>query len=375
MECNFCKNKLKSIASLNNHKKNNKKCLEIQKKTTNSIDSSLVLCVFCEKSFTKINTHYPVCKIKKNKDFEKLRSNFEKLQSDNEKLKTDFNVIQKNLEKLQSHTEKIEIDNEKLVNSEKSLQVEIIELKEINIKLETENNIYKKDHDTITSLAKQPKNTTNTNNNYNLSVYDDKIIKDRFTLAINNVKPSELYDGQKSIGRFVAPCLKNDDGTTMISCTDSSRNVFVYKDSEGNINRDIKCKNLATLIEPIATARVDELIKEDSDKRYKINKISSLKKQIMDRREQIERLEDHLLGFRKDTQKWHYVKSQILKKENENELAEEELERLENDSEDVVIPEYHIELDCDEKLVIAADDIKEMSKDSCKFSKTISEFV
>jgi len=32
-------------------------------------------------------------------------------------------------------------------------------------------------------------------------------------------------------------------------------------------------------------------------------------------------------------------------------------------------------IDCDEKLAVAAEDIKEMKTDSCKFSKTISELV
>ena len=143
------------------------------------------------------------------------------------------------------------------------------ELKEKNIKLESENNIYKKDHETVTSIAKQPKITNNYNN---LSVYNDDVIKDRFTSAMNNIKPSDLYDGQKSIGRFVAPCLQNDDGTKMITCSDFARNVFIVKDEEGNLNKDIKCRNLASIIEPIATAKVDELIKEDNDKRWKENK-------------------------------------------------------------------------------------------------------
>jgi len=87
----------------------------------------------------------------------------------------------------------------------------------------------------------------------------------------------------------------------MISCTDSSRNVFVYKDIDGNINKDIKCKNLANLIEPIATAKVDELIKVDNSKRYKINKIETLKENILKRQDEIRGLEEHILGFRKDS--------------------------------------------------------------------------
>jgi len=308
-----------------------------------SVESALMNCKFCKKNFSvsNINAHLAICK-KKKKNIEEEQKNYI------ETLKNEF----------QSVIEKLQIENN--------------DLKEYIIKIEAENTIYKRDHETITSIAKQPKITTN--NTYNLSVYDDNLIKDRFMLAINNIKPSDLYDGQKSLGRFVAPCLKNDDGTTMVSCTDSSRGVFVYKDSDGNLNKDIKCRNLANLIEPIATAKVDELIKDDNDKRYKISKISSLKKQIIDRRAQIESLNEHILGFRKDTSKWNQVRSQILRKESENERDIEMLENLENDQ-DIEIEDHLPPLDCDEKLVVAADDIKEMKKDSSKFSKTISELV
>ena len=97
----------------------------------------------------------------------------------------------------------------------------------------------------------------------------------------------------------------------MISCSDSSRNVFIYKDSEGNINKDIKCKGCKQL------------------------------------------------------------RSQIEGKQNQNQIDITELRILEND-------ETNYDSDCDfydEKLVVAADDIKEMKKDSGKFSKSISELV
>ena len=350
MECNFCKNKLNSLGNLNYHKKNNKKCLEIQKEFNDNVTSILETCTFCNIEFTNIKTHLLSCKIKKNKDFEKFKQDFENLEKDNQKLKED-------LEKLQEKHQK-----------------EILEMKEYIIKIQTENNIYKKDHDTITSIAKQPKITTNNNNNtYNLSVYDDDIIKDRFILAINNANPSDLYGGQKSIGRFVAPCLKNDDGTTMISCTDFSRNVFVYKDGDGNINKDIKCKNLANLIEPIATAKVDELIKVDNSKRYRVSKIENLRTNITKRYDEIKRLENHIMGFAKETSSWRHVKEQIQRKEDENERDFCEIEKLQNDEE--YVEASYIAIDCDEKLAVAAEDIKEMKTDSCKFSKTISELV
>ena len=111
MECNFCKSILNSVSSLNYHIKNNKKCLEIQSKTIGNINSALIECEYCSKKFANIKKHLSICKEKK---------------KDNEKL---------------------------ILEYEKKIQ----ELKEYIIKLETENNIYKKDHETISDIAKQPK--------------------------------------------------------------------------------------------------------------------------------------------------------------------------------------------------------------------------
>ena len=376
MECNFCKSVLKTSSSLNYHKKNNKKCLDIQKNISNNINSILKICSFCNIQFTNIKKHLKTCKVKKIQDVENLiSSNNElqlKLESDNNKLKLDNKHLELvnellNNEKNDLLNEKNNLLNEKndLLNDINKSKNEINDMREYIIKLETENNIYSKDHETITTIAKQPKTT---NNNYNLSIYDDNIIKDRFSVAINNIKPSDLYDGQKSIGRFVVPCLQNDDGSKMISCTDFARNVFIYKDVNGNINKDIKCKNLANLIEPIATAKVNELMKEDCDKRTKINRFKFLRKHIISRKEEIEKLDNHLQGLKKESQQWYYIKSQILQKENDIEIFNNELENI----------NYEIEQDgeyCNEKLIIAADDIKEMKTDSSKFSKAISELV
>ena len=375
MNCEFCKNKLKTTSSLNYHKKNNKNCLSIQSQiNAGKLESALVSCSHCSKIFSisNINKHSSTCKKKKN-TIESFQSKINKLKEMNIKLEFEKNYIQSDNEKLQSEISKLkeiniklEFENNYLISDIEELQSEINELydvKEMNIKLEVENNIYKKDHDTITSIAKQSKiNTTN----YNLSVYDDNIIKNRFTTAISNATPADLYDGQKSIGRFVAPCLQNEDGTKMIACSDFSRNIFITKDCEGNVNKDIKCRNLANLIEPIATAKVDELMKEDNDKRWKFNRILFLKKNIITKEEEIDKLENHILGLKKETQKWYYTKSQILQNENDIKIFMNELEKIEEDD----AKKYS-----DDKLVVAADDIKDMKKDSGKFSKTISELV
>ncbi len=111
LECEFCKSKLKSKNSLNSHIKNNKKCLEIQSSLVgNIVDSALISCDFCKKSFsvTNIGKHILTCKIKK---------------------KTESNNILFEYEKLQNKITKLEECNKKL--------------QDYIIKLETENNIYK----------------------------------------------------------------------------------------------------------------------------------------------------------------------------------------------------------------------------------------
>jgi len=361
MECEFCKSVLKTKSSLNYHIKNNKKCLEIQSKIMLNINSALIECEFCGKSFsaTNINKHAITCKIKKKIDVDKGLIEFEILQNKNKE-------IEELNKKLIIKNETLTAENEKLINDIEKLNIENKGIKDYIIKLETENSIYKKDHETISDIAKQPKNTTNNIIN-NLCVYDDNEIKNRFSAAISNIKPSDLYDGQKSIGRFVAPCLKNDDGTKMLSCTDYSRNIFVYKDKNGNINKDIKCKNLVDLIEPIASAKADELIKEDCNIKEKSYRLTRLYDQVNKKHNEIKDLRNHLLGFEKNTKKWKHISDLIEKKVNENEMGIKEIEDLENEG---IIMDNE---DNDTKLIIGADDIKDMKKDSVKFSKVISE--
>jgi len=127
------------------------------------------------------------------------------------------------------------------------------------------------------------------------------------------------------------------------------------------------------LIEPIATAKVDELIKVDNDKRYKVSKIESLRICIEKRYDQIKSLQQHIIGFRKDSNGWKRVRDQIMSKEVENTRDIEILERLQ--IEETTMESPYTVLDCDEKLAVAAEDIKEMKTDSCKFSKTIFELM
>jgi len=62
-----------------------------------------------------------------------------------------------------------------------------------------------------------------------------------------------------------------------------------------------------------------------------------------------------------------------MSKEVENTRDIEILERLQ--IEETTMESPYTVLDCDEKLAVAAEDIKEMKTDGCKFSKTIFELM
>ena len=243
-------------------------------------------------------------------------------------------------------------------------------------KLQTYKDIYEKDHQVITNMAQQPKTTTNTNNNTNnivnnLAVYDNKTIADRFTDVLSNIKPIDLYDGQESISRFIAPCLKNDDGTQMYKCTDYSRGVYIKKDHHGNIIKDINGKNLVELIEPIASKKAVEILQEDNNKRDKQRKLRYLRKHIETQYEEIENIRNHMKGYEINSSSWKFQNDRIKIIENDIERCIEEQEELENEG----IHELDVNDIYGDKLTDGVNDIKNMKKDSAKFSKKLSKLL
>jgi hypothetical protein len=225
MECEFCKTTLKSLSSLNYHKKTNKKCLE--KQNIISTDK-FISCEFCSKIFTSqiLKTHLQSCKIKKEHDKDEL------LKEKDELLKEKDDIIQ----------EKDDI---------------IEELKNKIIKLETENDIYKSDHELIKNIASQPKIT----NNNKINVVNNFLNNPEKVKQIVNEKLVNDYimDGQKGVARFAYDSLiKDDDGNINYFCTDPSRYIFKFKNSDGNTEKDVKAKKLTTML-------VDAGIKDKSN--------------------------------------------------------------------------------------------------------------
>jgi hypothetical protein len=222
--CEFCKKMLSTKSSLNNHQKTTKYCLKIQKKT--GIEYQ---CPGCKKVSTKkeqYDRHTESCKMI---DIMVERQKVTDLQRQ----------LTEQKRKYKARKEKYE--------SQISEQTERYEAQ-----------LAKKD-ETIERLASQaitrPTTTNNTQNNILSAPFTHT---QESTKAIFDANYDETYflDGPKGLARFVHKLiLKTEDGETIYACFDQSRNVFKYKDEDGNIIKDLKAKKLLEIIYPAAVER------------------------------------------------------------------------------------------------------------------------
>jgi len=234
MECTFCKKIFTSKSILSTHQKTAKYCLKIQ-------GVSEVLneykCIYCNKEFTTkqhLLNHESICK-------EKEISN--KIKVVKEQLDNCFN---KEKEKLIKHFNK---EKEKLQFKLEEKDKIIIELKEKVAELNGRIHTLKDDHEVFKEIAKQPK-TTNNNNTLNItsSIDFDNIDKIKYVIE-NDFNINYAINGQKGIANFVKDkLLKDDNGKPLYICTDPSRQIFKYKDSRGEIKKDVEAKKLTEYI-------------------------------------------------------------------------------------------------------------------------------
>jgi len=203
MECEYCKKKLSTLSSLNYHKKTNRSCLAIQIKEVN-INTNV--CEFCNKTLNSKQTlkvHIKNCKIKE--------------KNENEKLK-------KEITRLENEIIKLKIENEYLI----------------------------KDHELVHKIASQSKTTNlNHNNNNKINVVNnifnnpDKVKE----IVETQLTKNHIVDGQKGIAHFAFnTLLKDNDGNTNYFCTDLSRSIFKFQNSEGELEKDFKANKLTDLI-------------------------------------------------------------------------------------------------------------------------------
>jgi len=216
LKCNFCGKSFKYKSSLKKHIQTAKFCLNIQNKAEPEIEKKKFICEYCNCEFKckqNLQSHLLVCK---EKDKLKLREEYNKKLED---LKNEYLDI---------------INNQKII------------IAELNGKIQ----IYERDHNVISDIAKQTK-ITNTNNIINnMAVYDIDSIKDR--LINSNITKMHIMNGQSGIAEVIAPYLTDESGNKMIACTDIPRLSFSKIDDNKNRIKDHELKNLATDIKPIA---------------------------------------------------------------------------------------------------------------------------
>jgi hypothetical protein len=102
----------------------------------------------------------------------------------------------------------------------------------------------------IASKAIEKPTTTNNLNTLNIaSMIDFNNVDKVKDLIENKLNINHVVDGQKGLANFVKDNLLTDDaGKLLYICTDPSRHIFKYKDSSGEVKKDIEAKKLTNYI-------------------------------------------------------------------------------------------------------------------------------
>jgi hypothetical protein len=266
MECEFCKTTLKSLSSLNYHKKTNKKCLE---KQNIILTDKFIPCEFCNKRFSNqtLKIHLLSCKNKKETEKDKLIENMKKEKDDiikekdqiikekNQIIEEKKQIIEDMNEEKEQIIEDMNEEKEQIIKEKDLLKEEILFLQNRILELEVENKIYLKDHDLVKNLAFQPKTTT-TNNNHNNNNNKIKVMNNFFDnpekvkqLVDEKLTQDHICDGQKGVAQFAINfLLKDDEGNMNYFCTDPSRSIFKFQNSDGETEKDIKAMKLTNML-------------------------------------------------------------------------------------------------------------------------------
>jgi hypothetical protein len=241
--CEFCNKEFKSISNLNYHKKTAKYCLDIQSKNNQEIKQDIHECNICKKQFNRnsiLQSHLEKCKEKND-----LKSNKEEilhlkklleekdilLQRQINELDYKDNLIEKYKKELEQqeikYQNKIEELDKRYIERITTLEKEIISIHEkymdkINVNIQNITNNNPTNHSTV----------VNNKNKLiqNIQPLTNKCIQDQ------NLKMS--IDDIKNHAFSLADFYHNNILKDKLLISDKSRNVLVYKDEFGNINRD-----------------------------------------------------------------------------------------------------------------------------------------
>jgi len=195
-----------------------------------------------------LESHQKRCKINKEKEVYQCQ-HCNKILSSKQNLIHHLTVClekkDKELKELKSQKELVEkfIINSKLENYKEQLEKKEQQIKDLQDKLDKIANKAIERPTTVVS------NTT-TNNNLNIMSSLDFNNLDKIKDAIENrLNVNHVVDGQKGLAKFmVDTILTDEDGNLLYVCTDKSRNMFKFKNSAGEINKDAEAKKLISFM-------------------------------------------------------------------------------------------------------------------------------
>jgi hypothetical protein len=195
--CQYCHASFSTKSNLSTHKKRTKKCLAIQ----NKLDiENLFACSYCEKTFTKkqsLQEHLDICIIKTKREKDDSTDKIER-------------IYKKMIKDLKD-------ENEILKQQVKDLQDKLGDIAEIGAK----------------------KNTVRVNANIinQLAPYD--LNREKIYAIVNeHFTEDHLYARENGIANFAVNNLLQENGNLKMTCTDTARKLFIYKDKNGNLYKD-----------------------------------------------------------------------------------------------------------------------------------------
>ena len=247
--CKYCKTEFANIYNMNSHQKKAKYCLIIQDKIKN--EKSEFKCDHCENFFStqkNFSNHIKKCKMNENKcEIIEDKSTFN-CKYCNKKLSSKHSLIyhldicdkkkDNEIENLKKELEKLKRENNNEIENLKREYKE--QIKDLQNKL-----------DKIANKAiDRPTITNNTvNNKIELQSFPTQMEIDRKIESQFNDK--YLWDGIKGVAQFVFDhIVKLEDGSMAYACFDTSRQIFKYKDENGNEIKDPKAVKLRRMIKP-----------------------------------------------------------------------------------------------------------------------------
>ena len=121
-------------------------------------------------------------------------------------------------------------------------------------------------------------------------------------LLDNYLTINHIVDGQKGIANFVKErMLLDDNGIPKYICTDPSRYIFKYKDTNGEIKKDVEAKKLTgSVIKGGLRRRTaiigNEWVESEENSNDYLHKLELM----MEFQENIHKLEDNNTSFRKE---------------------------------------------------------------------------